>query len=325
MFVLGLQGSPKKKGNTSFLLSVFMSEAEKLGARTHVIEVSKKNITPCIGCAFCEKNGYCINQDDDMKPEIYPLLREADLIVIGSPIYFYNVTAQLKALIDRCQALWSRKYKLKLTDPARNYRRGFLLALGATKGKNLFEGVNLTVKYFFDAVGAGFGGSLTYRRVEYPGDMEKHPTVIEDAKEAVNGLLSPLLGRKNVLFACRENACRSQMAGAFAQHIAGDKIESSCAGSEPVEKINPEMVEVMQEKGIDMAFRRTRSLNEAIAESEPEIIVTMGCGEECPFVPGAERQDWDLPDPAGKPIDFMREVRDEIEKRVKGLVNSLSG
>ena len=323
MLVLGLQGSPKKKGNTSFLLSVFMGEAEKLGARTHVIEVSKKNITPCIGCAFCEKNGYCVNQDDDMKPEIYPLLREADVIVIASPIYFYNVTAQLKALIDRCQALWSRKYKLKLTDPARNYRRGFLLALGATKGKNLFEGVNLTVKYFFDAVGAGFEGSLTYRRVEYPGDMEKHPTVIEDAKEAVNGLLSPLLGRKKILFACRENACRSQMAGAFAQHLAGDKIEVSCAGSEPAKKINPDMVEVMQEKGIDMAFRRTRSLNEAIAESGPEIIVTMSCGEECPFVPGAERQDWDLPDPAGKPIDFMRNVRDEVEKRVKGLINEL--
>ena len=320
MLVLGLQGSPKKRGNTKFLLSVFMNESEKLGARTHVIEVSKKNITPCIGCAFCEKNGYCINQDDDMKPEIYPLLREADVIVIASPIYFYNVTAQLKALIDRSQALWSRKYKMKLTDPARNYRRGFLLSLGATKGQNLFEGVQLTAHYFFDAVAASYEGSLTYRQIEYPGDMEKHATVMGDVTEAVNGLLSPLLGRKKILFACRENACRSQMAGAFAQHLAGDKIEVSCAGSEPAKEINPDMVEVMQEKGIDMAFRRTRSLNEAIAESEPEIIVTMGCGEECPFVPGAEVQDWDLPDPAGKSIEFMRNVRDEIEKRVKGLI-----
>ncbi len=323
MLVLGLQGSPKKRGNTSFLLSTFLEEAEKLGARTHVIEVSNKKIAPCIGCGFCEKNGYCINQDDDMKPEIYPLLREADVIVLASPIYFYNVTAQLKALIDRSQALWSRKYKLKLTDPARNYRRGFLLSLGATKGQNLFEGVHLTAQYFFDAVATSYEGSLAYRQIEYPGDMEKHATVIGDVAEAVNGLLSPLLGRKKILFACRENACRSQMACAFAQHLAGDKIEVSCAGSEPAKEINPDMVEVMREKGIDMAFRRTRSLNEAIAGSGPEIIVTMGCGEECPFVPGAEIQDWDLLDPAGKSIEFMRNVRDEIEKKVKGLISEL--
>ena len=91
MFVLGLQGSPRKKGNTRFLLSSFMAEAEKLGARTHVIEVTKKNIDPCIGCGYCEKNGYCVNQKDDMMPEIYPLFREADVIVVASPIYFYNM------------------------------------------------------------------------------------------------------------------------------------------------------------------------------------------------------------------------------------------
>ncbi len=325
MLVLGLQGSPRKKGNTSFLLSAFMDVAKKLGARTHVIEVAKKNITPCMGCAFCEKNGYCVNQDDDMKPEIYPLLREADVIVAASPIYFYNVTAQLKALIDRCQALWSRKYKLKLTDPARNYRRGFLISLGATKGQNLFEGVHLTAKYFFDAVAATYEGSLTYRRIEYPGDMEKHPTVLEDVKEAVKGLLSPLLGRNKVLFACRENACRSQMAGAFVQHLAGDKIEVLCGGSEPAVEINPVMVEAMAEKGVDMAFRKPRSIEDAISAGQPDVIITIGCEEKCPFVPGAERQDWDLPDQAGKPIDFMRNVRDEIEMRVKELVNSLSG
>jgi multimeric flavodoxin WrbA/protein-tyrosine-phosphatase len=320
MFVLGLQGSPRKKGNTNYLLTTFMNEAEKTGARTHIIQVAQKNIKPCIGCGFCEKTGYCVTQDDDMKPEIYPLLREADVIVLASPIYFYNVTAQIKALIDRSQALWSRKYKLTLIDPGRHYRRGFLLSLGATKGKNLFEGVHLTAKYFFDAVAASYEGGLTYWRIENPGEMEKHPTVKKEVKEAVNGLLSPLLGRQKILFACRENACRSQMAAAFTQYLAGDKIEALSAGSEPADKINPDMVKVMQEKGIDMAFRITQSLDKTIAELQPDIIVTMGCGEECPFVPGAEKQDWDLPDPAGKPIEFMRHVRDEIEKKVKNLV-----
>jgi len=147
--------------------------------------------------------------------------------------------------------------------------------------------------------------------------------VQQEVKEAVNRLLAPLLGRKKILFACRENACRSQMAAAFAQYLGGEKIEASSAGSEPAAEINSDMVEVMQEKGIDMAFRSTRSLNEAISEVQPDMIVTMGCGEECPLVPGAKMLDWDLPDPAGKPLDFMRSVRDEIEQRVKDLISEL--
>ncbi len=320
MLILGLQGSPRKKGNTNYLLTAFMNEAERYGIQTRVVQVAKKNIVPCIGCGFCEKNGTCITQDDDMTHEIYPLLREAEVIVLATPVYFYNVTAQLKAPIDRSQTLWSRKYKLKLTDPARHYRRGFLLAQGATKGKNLFEGLNLTAKYFFDAVGAGFNGSLTYRHIENPGDMEKHPTVHTDVKNSVKALLSPLFERKKVMFACRENACRSQMAAAFAQYLAGDKIEAVSAGSEPAEKINPDMINVMAEKGIDMAFRKTRSLDKAASDLKPEMIITMGCGEACPFVPGTQLLDWDLPDPAGKSIDVMRSVRDEIEQRVKDLI-----
>jgi multimeric flavodoxin WrbA len=153
MLVLGLQGSPRKKGNTNYLLSTFMDEAEKFGARTQVVDATHKNIIPCKEYIVCEKKGFC-PIDDDMKDEIYPLLREADVIVLASPVFFYNVTAQLKALIDRSQTLWARKYKLNLTDPARNYRRGFLLSVGATKGKNLFEGIDLTAQYFFEPTGA---------------------------------------------------------------------------------------------------------------------------------------------------------------------------
>jgi arsenite transporter/arsenate reductase (thioredoxin) len=325
MMILGFQGSPRKKGNTNYLLSLFMDEAENLGAQTRIIEVAQKNIVPCIGCGYCEKKGYCITKDDDMTNEIYPLLREADVVVLAAPIYFYNVPAQLKALIDRTQTLWSRKYKLSLTDPARHYRRGFLLAQGATKGKNLFEGVDLTAKYFFDAVGARFNGRLTYRHIENIGDMKEHPTVHKDVIASVKDLLAPLLGRKKILFACRENACRSQMAAAFAQHIAGNKIEAASAGSEPAEKINLDMVKAMAEKGIDMGFRKTRYLGQAASDLQPDMIITMGCGEACPFIPGMQRLDWDLPDPAGKPMDVMRNVRDEIEIRVKALVNNILG
>ena len=127
MLVFGLQGSPRKKGNTNFLLTTFMQAAEKYGARTHTIDVCRKNI--------------------------------------ASPIFFYNMTAQLKAVIDRCQTFWARKYKLKLKDPGANMRRGFLLSVGATRGKNLFEGLHLTAQYFFDAIWANYDGNLTYRGI----------------------------------------------------------------------------------------------------------------------------------------------------------------
>jgi arsenate reductase len=84
------------------------------------------------------------------------------------------------------------------------------------------------------------------------------------------------------------------------------------------------MVTAMQEKGLDMAFRTPQHIESAIADNRPEIIVTMGCGEECPFVPGAQMLDWDLADPAGKSPEFMRSVRDEIENRVKNLIEQLS-
>jgi protein-tyrosine-phosphatase len=234
------------------------------------------------------------------------------------------MTAQLKAVVDRCQTFWARKYKLKLSDPAKKTKRGFFLSVGATKGKNLFEGLQLTAQYFFDAIDARFEGSLTYRGIEGPKDMAKHPNVLEDVEKAVAELIKPLLGRKKILFACRENACRSQMASAFAQYLAGEKFEVLNGGSEPADKINPDMIKVMHEKGIDMAFRSPQSIEAAISNNSPEVIVTMGCGEECPFVPGAQMLDWDLPDPAGKPLDFMRQVRDEIENRVKNLIKELS-
>lgn len=321
MLALGIMGSPRKKGNTDFLLSSFMNEVEKAGVRTHIIEISKKNIKPCVEYSVCEKKGTC-PIDDDMN-EIYPLLREANIIVLATPIFFYNTPAQTKALIDRSQTLWARKYRLKLTDPGRKNRRGFLLALGATKGANLFEGMKLTAKYFFDAVGAGFEGSLTYSSIEKRGDMEAHPTAADEVREAAGNILRPYLTRKKILFACRENACRSQMSSAFAGYIAGDRIDALNGGSTPVDAINPLMVEVMQEKGIDMAFRTPKTIDQAISKEKPDIIITMGCGEECPFVPGARIENWDIPDPAGKSIEFMRNVRDEIEKKVIELKDQL--
>lgn len=321
MLALGLQGSPRKKGNTEILLSMFMDALAQRGADTQIVEVCRRHIEPCKEYTVCEKKGVC-PIDDDMQRDVYGLLRRADIIVAASPVFFYGVTAQLKALIDRCQTLWARKYLLKLNDPGHRTRRGFVLAVGATSGKQLFEGINLTAKYFFDAVAADYTGSLTYRRMESRGQIKSHPTVREDVIRSAEALAGGLVQRPKVLFACRQNACRSQMAAAFARLHGGDRLDVASAGSQPAPAVNPLMVEVMQEKGIDMGFCTTQSLENAIGRHAPEMIVGMGCGEQCPAVPGAQRQDWDLPDPDGRSGDFMRSVRDAIETKVKAFVAS---
>ncbi|MCP4681177.1 MAG: flavodoxin family protein, partial [Desulfobacterales bacterium] len=99
MFILGLQGSPRRKGNTSKLLSAFLTEAKNLGAHTYYLDVPRMNITPCQECGTCEKKGFC-PIDDDMQ-KVFFLLRRADIIVMATPVFFYGPTAQLKALIDR--------------------------------------------------------------------------------------------------------------------------------------------------------------------------------------------------------------------------------
>ena len=318
MFILGLQGSPRLKGNTNYLLELFLDAARQKGAHAQKIDVARLNISPCTGCGNCERKGFCIIKDDDMASVIYPLLRRADVVVLASPVYFYNVPSVLKALIDRSQALWSRKYKHGLDDPMRGHRKGFMLSVGATKGKNLFDGMVLTAKYFFDAIGAQYVDMLGYRRVEEIGEMEKQAGLTDD----VAGLLekiAPFFNRKKILFACRENACRSQMSSAFAASMGGERIESLYAGSTPAKEINPLMVEVMAEAGIDMTYRTPRSIQDVLDEVTPDMIITMGCGDQCPFIPGVTYEDWDLPDPAGKDIDFMRKIRDEVRKRVSKL------
>ena len=127
---------------------------------------------------------------------------------------------------------------------------------------------------------------------------------------------------KRVLFVCVHNAGRSQMAAGFMEKLGGGKIEVLSAGSAPKDSINPVAVEAMAEKGIDIANRKPKILRtEAVQASD--VVITMGCGDTCPFFPGKRYEDWVLDDPAGKPIEEVRVIRDEIEKRVHTLVTEL--
>jgi protein-tyrosine-phosphatase len=256
--------------------------------------------------------------------EVFSLLREADIIVMASPVFFYGVTAQLKILIDRSQTLWARKYVHKLVDPGRNWRHGLLLSVGATKGQNLFDGIILTAKYFFDAVGASFDDSLTYRRIEKSGDIAEHPTALAEAKEKARALVTPLLDRKKILFVCEDNASLSQMASAFTQYYGGNRIEVESGGVSPAERLDSLMTEVMSEKGIDVAYRKPKSIEEAIANGKPDLIVNLTFAREFTEFQEVPRTDWNFSEPPGTSITLMREIRDDIEERVRKLASKES-
>ncbi|MBW2059175.1 MAG: flavodoxin family protein [Deltaproteobacteria bacterium] len=183
MRVLGLSCSPRREGNTDLLLREFLRGARELGAETYRLDACSLRISPCKGCGACEKTGRCV-VDDEMQ-RVYDRIDEAAVVALASPIYFYNVTAQCKILIDRCQALWSRKYILKMKYHA---KKGFFLSVGATRGKKMFDCAVLTVKYFFDAVGAVYAGDLLFCQVEGRGEIRNHPTALRQAYEAGAGL-----------------------------------------------------------------------------------------------------------------------------------------
>jgi len=125
-----------------------------------------------------------------------------------------------------------------------------------------------------------------------------------------------------VLFVCVHNAGRSQMAAGFLREIAGDRIEVRSAGSLPAEQINPVAVAAMAELGIDIAAEQPKVLTtEAVQDSD--VVITMGCGDECPFFPGKRYEDWTLDDPAGQGIEAVRPIRDEIRRRIQQLVGEL--
>ncbi|MFD5583902.1 arsenate reductase ArsC [Streptomyces sp. NPDC127063] len=126
----------------------------------------------------------------------------------------------------------------------------------------------------------------------------------------------------SVLFVCIHNAGRSQMAAGFLSHLAGDRIEVRSAGSVPAERVNPAAVEAMREVGIDIAAQRPKLLTtEAVQASD--YVITMGCGDACPIFPGKKYLDWTLEDPAGKGVEAVRPIRDEIRKRIEALITEI--
>jgi multimeric flavodoxin WrbA len=178
MKVLGIMGSPRLKSNTDMLLDEALKGAADSYAVTDKLVVHKHEIQPCMEYYGCTRDGNCVIRDD--MDDIYPRLVSADVIIVASPIFFYGLTAQLKALIDRSQAIWARKYILKQQVGPEN-RKGAFIGVGATRGKELFEGSILTVKYFFKALDVEYAGELLVRGVDKMAEIQNHDNWLKEA------------------------------------------------------------------------------------------------------------------------------------------------
>lgn len=323
MLILGLQGSPRKKGNTDVFMAAFMSQAAQAGASVKTIQAARAGVVPCKGCGYCETHGTCVIADDHMSTDIYGLIRQADLVVAASPVYFYGISAQLKILIDRCQTLWSRKYVYRLKDPLGDTRKGLLFSVAASRGQQLFDGVHLTAQYFFDAIDARLDTSLTYRGIEAKGAISQHEGLAVDIDAAIQKSVLPLLKRKKILFVSPRGACRAPMAAAMAQQRYGDRIRTDFAGWSKAEVLQEPMVEAMARTGVDMGYRRPQSTEQAFFGSAPDMVVAIGDDADKDKLPGVKTIYWPLAASLSAEDGAMDRLHLEIEARIDRLAQLL--
>jgi multimeric flavodoxin WrbA len=180
MKVLGIFGSPRRQGNSDILMKAFLQGASETGTVVEEIFLRELKISPCLEIYHCFKDGTCPIKDE--MRDLYDKLIEADVVALASPVFFYSVSAQAKAMIDRTQALWARRYVLNKDFPGGN-RQGVLLCTGATKGRLLFVGSRLVAKYFFDAINVRYAAEVLVRGVDEKGVITEKPEVLEQARD----------------------------------------------------------------------------------------------------------------------------------------------
>lgn len=179
--ILAIFGSPRRKGNTSLLLEKAAEGAAEAGAAVEKIVLRDLNMSPCLEIYGCKKDGRCVIRDDFQG--IYDRILECHGLMLASPVFFYTVSAHTKILMDRCQSLWVKRYLLEKTPFGKGdfKRKGLFISVGATKGKRLFDGILLTIRYFFDALETELWRSLLYRGLDFEGDVLKHPECLQEA------------------------------------------------------------------------------------------------------------------------------------------------
>ncbi len=174
-------GSPRYGGNSDMLLDSALKGAEEGGANIQKVRVCDISMSPCIECHGCDDKGKCIVGDG--MQNLYPKLVDVDRLFLASPIFFMGLSAQTKAMIDRCQCIWVRKYVLKQTiGKGRENRKGFFIAVGGSKNPDKFIGAEKTVRAFFATLDFTYEKELFIAGVDEMGKILKHPTALDDAR-----------------------------------------------------------------------------------------------------------------------------------------------
>ena len=181
--IVAIYGSPRRKGNTATLLRESIRGARESGAAVEEVVLRDQKISPCLEIYGCKEAGECAIKDDFQ--EVRDLILEAQGLILATPIFFYSVSAHTKILMDRFQSLWVKKYWIDKTPKNHNnmQRKGLFIAVGATKGKKLFDGTLLSIRYLFDILDMELWKALLYRQLDFEGDVLKHPEYLQEAYE----------------------------------------------------------------------------------------------------------------------------------------------
>jgi len=187
--VVAIYGSPRREGNTALLLRQAVQGAREMGAEVEEVVLRDLKMSPCLEIYECKNTGRCAIQDDFQK--VYDSILESRGLILASPIFFYAVSAHTKILMDRCQSLWVKTNWLEGRRDGQSspQRKGLFISVGATKGKKLFDGTLLTVRYYFEAIDCELWKSLLYRQLDFEGDVLKHPEYLEEAHQAGKDLV----------------------------------------------------------------------------------------------------------------------------------------
>ncbi len=188
MLVLGIAASPRQEGNSRILLRQALLGAESAGARVEQIVVCDLDFSGCQECGGCDVTGQCI-QDDDMQM-LYEKLKDADRIILASPIFFGSLPGQVKMVIDRCQCLWVNKYILKKPLGNKGRRKGGFICVGGMQRRDYFESARTLVKIFFAVINVSYVDDLFYPSIDGKGEILQHPTALKDAFELGKRLAS---------------------------------------------------------------------------------------------------------------------------------------
>jgi len=179
--VLGISTSPRKRSNSDLLLREALRGAESAGAATDYVTLRDVAFGPCEACGACARTGRC--RIDDPFQDVFEKMLAADRLVFATPVFFAAICAQGKRLIDRCQCLWSRKYLLKepLFPGGPRDRRALVIAVAGSRGKRMFDGIRLTMKYWFDSLEMTYAANLFVNQVDAAGAVLRHPRATAEA------------------------------------------------------------------------------------------------------------------------------------------------